>query len=75
MAERICFGFNVRNLSLQRKLLRRRQPLAVDGDETQIGYAGDAARRTDLLDLGRVVSEAVTRPPACWGDQTRIRAR
>ena len=35
------------------------QPLAVDGDETQIGYAGDAARRTDLLDLDRVVSEAV----------------
>ncbi len=35
------------------------QPLAVDGEETQIGYAGDAARRTDLLDLDRVVSEAV----------------
>lgn len=35
------------------------QPLAVDGDETQIGYAGDAARRPDALDLDRVVTEAV----------------
>ena len=35
------------------------QPLAVEGNETQIGYAGDAARRADLLDLDRVVSEAV----------------
>ncbi len=35
------------------------QPLAVDGGETQIGYAGDAARRPDELDLDRVVNEAV----------------
>lgn len=34
------------------------QPLAVDGDETQIGYAGDAARRPDELDIDRVVTEA-----------------
>ena len=27
------------------------QPLATDGDETQIGYAGDAARRPDQLDF------------------------
>ncbi len=49
------------------------QPLAVEGSETQIGYAGDAARRPDALDLDRVVSEAVedatgmlgaTKPPS-----------
>ncbi len=34
------------------------QPLAVSGDETQIGYAGDAARRFDDLDIDRVISEA-----------------
>jgi PmbA protein len=31
----------------------------MQGSETQIGYAGDAARRPDALDLDRVVSEAV----------------
>ena len=31
----------------------------MDGSETQIGYAGDAARRPDELDLDRVVNEAV----------------
>jgi len=35
------------------------QPLAVDGDETQIGYAGDAARRPDELDIDKVITEAV----------------
>lgn len=35
------------------------QPLAEDGTETQIGFAGDAARRPDGLDLDRVVNEAV----------------
>ena len=35
------------------------QPLAVEGNETQIGYAGDAARRPDSLDIDRVVGEAV----------------
>ncbi len=35
------------------------QPLAVEGNETQIGYAGDAARRPDSLDIDRVVEEAV----------------
>ena len=36
------------------------QPLATDGDETQIGYAGDAARRPDRLDVDRVVTESTT---------------
>ena len=35
------------------------QPLAMESNETQIGYAGDASRRPDGLDLDRVVSEAV----------------
>lgn len=35
------------------------QPLAVEGNETQIGYAGDAARRPDVLDIDRVITEAV----------------
>ena len=49
------------------------QPLATDGDETQIGYAGDAARRPDQLDIDRVVTESTelatgqlgaTKPPS-----------
>ncbi len=49
------------------------QPLATDGDETQIGYAGDAARRPDELDAERVVCESTelatgqlgaTKPPS-----------
>lgn len=49
------------------------QPLATDGDETQIGYAGDAARRPDQLDVDRVVTESTalatgqlgaTKPPS-----------
>ncbi len=49
------------------------QPLATDGDETQIGYAGDAARRPDQLDIDRVVAESTalatgqlgaTKPPS-----------
>lgn len=35
------------------------QPLAVDGDETQIGYGGDAARRPDQLDYDKVIEDAV----------------
>ncbi|MDG2113858.1 MAG: TldD/PmbA family protein [Actinomycetota bacterium] len=35
------------------------QPLAVEGDETQIGYGGDAARRPDQLDLDKVIADAV----------------
>jgi len=35
------------------------QPLATNGDETQIGYGGDAARRPDELDLDRAITEAV----------------
>lgn len=49
------------------------QPLATDGDETQIGYAGDAAWRPDELDIDRVVTESTalatgqlgaTKPPS-----------
>ena len=49
------------------------QPLATDGDETQIGYAGDAAWRPDELDIDRVVAESTasatgqlgaTKPPS-----------
>lgn len=36
------------------------QPLATDGDETQIGYAGDAAWRPDELDIDRVVTESTS---------------
>ena len=36
------------------------QPLATDGDETQIGYAGDAAWRPDELDIDRVVAESTS---------------
>jgi PmbA protein len=36
------------------------QPLATDGDETQIGYAGDAAWRPDELDVDRVVAESTS---------------
>lgn len=43
------------------------QPLAVEGSETQIGYAGDAARRPDLLDLDRVIAEAVEGATAMLG--------
>ena len=35
------------------------QPLAVDGDETQIGYGGDAARRPDALDYDKVIEDAI----------------
>ncbi len=36
------------------------QPLATDGDETQIGYAGDAAWRPDELDVDRVITESTS---------------
>lgn len=42
-------------------------PLAVQGDETQIGYAADAARDPQLLDLERVVADAVERATAMLG--------
>ena len=35
------------------------QPLAVDGEETQIGYGGDAARRPDALDYDKVIEDAI----------------
>jgi PmbA protein len=37
------------------------QPLARDGEETQIGWGSDAARVPETLDLERVASEAVQR--------------
>lgn len=43
------------------------QPLATDGGETQIGYAGDAARSSEDLDLERVASEAVERATRLLG--------
>jgi PmbA protein len=42
-------------------------PLASDGDETQIGYAVDAARRPQDLDIDRVVEEAADRATAMLG--------
>ncbi len=35
------------------------QPLAASGDETQIGYGGDAARRPDQLDMDAIIADAV----------------
>ena len=35
------------------------QPLAASGDETQIGYGGDAARNPDQLDMDTIISDAV----------------
>jgi len=43
------------------------QPLAVEGDETQIGYAGDSARSPGDLDDERVVREAVDRATRLLG--------
>jgi PmbA protein len=43
------------------------QPLASDGDETQIGYAGDAARDADELDVERVAHDAVERATRLLG--------
>ncbi len=35
------------------------QPLATSGDETQIGYGGDAARHPDQLNMDAIISDAV----------------
>lgn len=43
------------------------QPLAEDGESTQIAYAGDAARHHDDLDLDRVVTDAVERATRLLG--------
>lgn len=43
------------------------QPLARDGEETQIGYAGDSARSADDLDVERVAREAVERATRLLG--------
>ena len=42
-------------------------PIARDGDETQIGFAGDGARRPSELDVDRVVSDAVERATGMLG--------
>ncbi|HEC08396.1 MAG TPA: TldD/PmbA family protein [Acidimicrobiales bacterium] len=42
-------------------------PLAVDGEETQIGFASDAARHPRLLDPAEVAAEAVDRAVSMLG--------
>jgi len=51
------------------------QPLAVEGDETQIGYAGDGARAPGDLDDARVVREAVDRATRLLGARQPPSAR
>ncbi len=43
------------------------QPLASDGDETQIGWAYDVARRPDEIDTERVVRESIDRATKLLG--------
>jgi PmbA protein len=43
------------------------QPLATEGDETQIGYAGNASRDPEALDLERVAHDAVERATRLLG--------
>lgn len=43
------------------------QPIARDGEETQIGYASDAARSVASLDVDRVVTESVERATRLLG--------
>jgi PmbA protein len=42
-------------------------PIARDGDDTQIGFAGDGARRPGDLDVDRVVNDAVERATGMLG--------
>ncbi len=51
------------------------QPLAVEGDETQIGYAGDGARSPGDLDDERVAREAVDRATRLLGARQPRSAR
>jgi PmbA protein len=51
------------------------QPLATDGDETQIGYAGDASRDPEALDLDRVARDAVDRATRLLGATKPASAR
>lgn len=43
------------------------QPLAKQGDETQIGYAGDGARRVEDLDVDDIAAEAVDKATRLLG--------
>ena len=43
------------------------QPLARDGDETQIGYAGDGARRIEDLDIADIAARAVEKATRLLG--------
>lgn len=43
------------------------QPIAREGDETQIGYASDVARSPGALDVDRVVTESVERATRLLG--------
>jgi PmbA protein len=43
------------------------QPLATEGDETQIGYAGDGARHPDDLDAAEIAAEAVDKATRLLG--------
>lgn len=51
------------------------QALARDGGETQVGAAGDAARRLEDLDLDRVVADAVARSTRLLGATQPTSAR
>jgi PmbA protein len=51
------------------------QPLARAGGETQIGYAGDAARDPDAIDVGKVAAEAVERATRLLGSTKPPSAR
>jgi PmbA protein len=51
------------------------QPLATDGAETQIGYAGDASRDPDELDDERVARDAVDRATRLLGATQPASAR
>ncbi len=51
------------------------QPLARDGDETQIGWGSDAARVPGGLDLERVAGEAVERATKLLGARKPVSAR
>jgi len=43
------------------------QPLAVVGEETQIGYGSDAARSPDVLDIAKISAEAVDKATRLLG--------
>ena len=51
------------------------QPMAREGDETQIGYAGDATRDANALDLEKVAREAVSKATRLLGATKPASAR